>query len=233
MVVWGKVILQDIKSYYFYRKRKMDLSELRKEYKNASLAPENMCEHPIAQFDLWFKEAQNADILEPNAMSLATAHENALPSIRTVLLKYFDENGFVFYTNYQSRKAKEIAKNPNAALLFTWLPLQRQIRIEGKVEKVSALESMKYFQKRPRESQIGAWVSQQSEIISSRQLLLNQFEKMKTRFQNGEIPLPDSWGGYRIIPHQIEFWQGRESRLHDRVLYTKVAQQWKMTLLAP
>lgn len=233
MLIWEKVILQTIGCHYFCRKRKMDLSELRKEYKNASLAPEDMLAHPIAQFDAWFKEAQTAEILEPNAMSLATATKDAFPSIRTVLLKYFDENGFVFYTNYQSRKAKEIAENPKASLLFTWLPLQRQVRIKGSVEKVSALESMKYFQKRPRESQIGAWVSQQSEVISSRQLLLNQFEKMKARFKNGAIPLPEAWGGYRVIPQQIEFWQGRESRLHDRVLYTKDTQQWKMNLLAP
>lgn len=211
----------------------MDLSELRKEYKNASLDPVAMLDHPIAQFDSWFKEAQKAEMLEPNAMSLATANNEGLPSIRTVLLKYFDENGFVFYTNYNSRKAKEMATNPNAALLFTWLPLQRQIRIEGRVEKVSALESMAYFQKRPRESQIGAWVSQQSEVISSRKLLLNQFEKMKARFKNGEVPLPESWGGYRIIPHQIEFWQGRESRLHDRLVYTMDKQAWKKNLLAP
>lgn len=211
----------------------MDLSDLREEYKNATLTPEEMCTHPNAQFDRWFKEAQQAALLEPNAMSLATANKEGMPSIRTVLLKYFDENGFVFYTNYHSRKAKEMKDNPNVALLFSWLPLQRQIRIEGRVEKVSTMESVSYFQKRPRKSQIGAWVSQQSEVIHSRQLLLNQFEKMKNKFKNGEVPLPDSWGGYRIVPHQIEFWQGRESRLHDRVLYTIENGEWTKQLLAP
>jgi len=166
-------------------------------------------------------------------MLLATSSAQNIPNIRAVLLKIFDERGFVFFTNYTSDKAKEIEENPNVAVEFLWLDLERQVRIIGTCEKISSAESLAYFMKRSRGSQIGAWVSEQSKIISSRKLLSMALEKMKEKFKNGEVPLPDFWGGYRVIPNKIEFWQGRESRLHDRVLYTKEENQWEISRLAP
>ena len=165
-------------------------------------------------------------------MSLATSDDDEV-SIRTVLLKSFDKKGFVFFTNYGSKKSKQIDNNPKAALLFPWLDLERQVKISGSVEKISTLESIKYFSTRPKESQLGAWASEQSSGISSRQLLLTQFEKMKEKFHQGEVPLPDFWGGYRVVPHRIEFWQGRENRLHDRFVYLKKDNNWAIERLAP
>jgi len=166
-------------------------------------------------------------------MVLATVNAEGEPNIRAVLLKIFDEKGFVFFTNYNSDKGEEIAQNPNVAAEFLWLGLERQVRILGKCEKITKSESLSYFLKRSRGSQIGAWVSDQSSIISSRKLLGMQIQKIKEKFKKGDVPLPDFWGGYRIIPHKIEFWQGRESRLHDRILYTKEANEWKISRLAP
>ncbi len=213
----------------------LDLAELRQRYLKGGLDEDNSAENPFKQFEIWFKQAQEADLLEPNAMSLATVDTQGQPSLRTVLLKQFDTEGFVFFTNYQSEKSKQIAQNPNVALLFPWLALERQVKVLGKAEKISLAQSMKYFASRPKGSQIGAWVSQQSEVVSSKQVLLSQFEKMKQKFQSGEVPFPDFWGGYRVVPHQIEFWQGGDNRLHDRICYEwqDAEQGWLKKRLAP
>ena len=180
---------------------------------------------------MWFSQAMDAEIIEPTAMSLATSDDSI--GIRTVLLKYFDENGFVFFTNYESNKSKQIQKNPQAAALFPWLALERQVKIIGKVEKISNLESFKYFSSRPKDSQIGAWASEQSSRISSRSVLIEQFASMKKKFSMGEIPLPEFWGGYRIVPQSIEFWQGRANRLHDRFIYERQENEWTISRLSP
>lgn len=206
---------------------------MRREYKRSELDEHSVDANPFVQFEKWFSDAQNAQILEPNTMLLATSGAQNIPNIRAVLLKIFDERGFVFFTNYTSDKAKEIQENPNVAVEFLWLDLERQVRIIGTCEKISHTESLSYFMKRSRGSQIGAWVSEQSKIISSRKLLSMALEKMKEKFKNGEVPLPDFWGGYRVIPNKIEFWQGRESRLHDRILYTKEGESWHISRLAP
>ncbi len=211
----------------------MDIGDMRREFESEGLDRDDLDDNPIRQFQRWFDDAREAGILEPNAMSLATAGADRLPDLRTVLLKYFDEQGFVFYTNYNSRKAREIDENPRAALLFPWLGLNRQVRIQGPVEKVSKTESLRYFASRPRGSQIGAWVSEQSKAITSRGLLEQKVAEMKRRFAEGEIPLPSFWGGYRVVPERIEFWQGRPSRLHDRFEYTKDGDDWRIQRLQP
>jgi len=208
-----------------------DLSNLRKEYLQSGIIKEDLSQNPIEQFSLWFSQAMEADIIEPSAMSLATSDDSI--GIRTVLLKYFDERGFVFFTNYESKKSKQIQNNPQAAILFPWLALERQVKVIGSVEKITKLESFKYFSSRPRDSQLGAWASQQSSKISSRSLLAEQFASMKKKFSSGEIPLPDFWGGYRVIPKSIEFWQGRENRLHDRFIYELSSGQWTISRLSP
>lgn len=212
---------------------RLDLQDMRVDYKRAALDEQSVDASPLKQFELWFGDAQKAKVIEPNSMVLATCDAQNIPNIRAVLLKIFDEKGFVFFTNYKSDKAKEIEANPNVAAEFLWLDLERQVRIIGKCEKITKLESLSYFLKRSRSSQIGAWVSEQSSIISSRNLLSMQVESMKEKFKNKDVPLPDFWGGYRIIPTKIEFWQGRESRLHDRISYTKVENKWQITRLAP
>ena len=211
----------------------LDLQSMRVDYKRARLDEQSVEQNPFLQFEQWFNDAQSAKSLEPNTMIVATANKEGVPNIRAVLLKIFDERGFVFFTNYKSDKAKEIEANPNVAAEFLWLDLERQVRIIGKCEKISKLESLSYFMKRSRGSQIGAWVSNQSSIITSRKLLSMQVQKIKEKFENKEVPLPDFWGGYRIIPQKIEFWQGRESRLHDRILYTKNEDRWEISRLAP
>lgn len=211
----------------------MDIGDLRKEYTRAGLTREMLAEHPMEQFSLWFKQAQEAKINEPNAMSLSTVDEHGHPTLRTVLLKQYDSNGFVFFTNYNSDKARHIAHNPHVSLLLPWIDFERQVIVCGTAEKISTAQSLKYFLSRPRGSQLGAWVSQQSSVISSRKLLEIQLEKMKQKFADGDIPLPDFWGGYRVIPQRIEFWQGRESRLHDRFRYTRSQTNWTLERLAP
>ena len=208
-----------------------DLSNLRKEYLQSGIIKEDLSQNPIEQFSLWFSQAMEADIIEPSAMSLATSDDSI--GIRTVLLKYFDERGFVFFTNYESKKSKQIQNNPQAAILFPWLALERQVKIIGSVEKITKLESFKYFSSRPKDSQLGAWSSQQSSKISSRSVLAEQFASMKKKFSSGEIPLPDFWGGYRVIPKSIEFWHGRENRLHDRFIYELSSGQWTISRLSP
>ena len=212
----------------------MDIKGLRKEYANPVLTREMLDPDPYGQFERWFQETCNAGLSEPNAMTLATVGADGQPTLRTVLLKLFDRDGFVFYTNYGSRKAQQIAVNSRVALLFPWVKLARQVAITGVAEKVSLAESARYFASRPHESQLGAWISQQSSELTSRQLLMNELEKIKARFRKGEVPLPDFWGGYRVRPASIEFWQGQTSRLHDRFLYTRQADaSWTIERLAP
>lgn len=211
----------------------MDIHELRREFKKEKLDLKDLKNNPFEQFDDWFKIALKEIDLDPNSMSLATVGADGIPSQRSVLLKYYDRSGLVFFTNYNSRKAEQIALNPFVSVIFVWLPLERQIIIEGKAEKISKAESMKYFASRPAGSQLGAWVSNQSSIISSRSILMAKLEEIKNKFKDGKIPLPDFWGGYRIIPHRFEFWQGGENRLHDRFLYQKSAEKWNINRLAP
>jgi len=210
-----------------------EIHSLRVDYKHEPLTEESLKSDPIAQFRLWFDEARASGIPEPNAMTLGTADRSGRVSCRTVLLKAYDDRGFVFFTNYGSRKAQQIAENPLAALLFPWVALARQIEIAGPVEKISAAESLAYFMSRPIGSRLGAWVSDQSQIISSRNVLLAKFEDLKNKFADGDIPKPDFWGGYRVIPETIEFWQGGSDRLHDRFLYTQKNRTWSHVRLSP
>ena len=213
----------------------MDIGDLREEYKLKGLRRDNLDPDPFKQFELWFQQACNANLPEPNAMSLATVSDTVKPSQRIVLLKYFDHQGLVFFTNYESKKARQIENNPQVSLLFFWIGLERQLEICGEAVKVSTSESLKYFATRPRGSQIGAWCSQQSMAISSRKILEMKFDEIKRKFHNREIPLPSSWGGYRVIPHSFQFWQGRPNRLHDRFLYSRAdsKSEWEIQRLAP
>lgn len=208
--------------------------ETRSEYTRGGLDRAQLKPDPLEQFALWFGEAVEAKVIEPNAMSLATAGADQRPLVRTVLLKSYDERGFVFYTNFQSRKASQMAENPNVSLLFPWLALERQVIVCGPVEKVSTAETLAYFITRPRGSQLGAWVSAQSSVITTRSLLEQKWEEMKRKFGDGQVPLPSFWGGYRVLPREIEFWQGRLSRLHDRFSYTRQPDgSWTIARLAP
>ena len=212
----------------------MDLTSLRAKYTTKGLDIKDLNQDPFMQFETWFNEAINAKLTEPNAFSLATVGSDMMPSIRTVLLKIFDEKGFVFFTNYKSTKAKQIEENPKAAALFAWLDLERQVKIEGSIEKISSTESLKYFLSRPKGSQIGAWVSHQSEVITSRSLVEQKFDEIKRKFLKGEVPFPSFWGGYAIKPIRIEFWQGGQDRLHDRFLYElQKDNTWTISRLAP
>ncbi len=211
----------------------MDISHFRREYLKGGLQRNNLAKDPVEQFTDWFEQARKTDIADPTSMILATVDEAGRPSQRTVLLKYYDETGFVFFTNYESRKAKEIAQNPRVSLLFVWLELERQIMISGVAQKISVAESAKYFMSRPKDSQVAAWVSSQSHSLSSRQMLMQKFHEMKTKFGEGKIPLPSFWGGYKVVPDEFEFWQGRKNRLHDRFHYTPAVDGWKISRLAP
>ncbi|MDX9961509.1 MAG: pyridoxamine 5'-phosphate oxidase [Aliarcobacter sp.] len=212
----------------------MDIGHLRVKYTTKGLDIKDLDKNPLEQFEIWFNDAINEQLLEPNAFSLATVGNDMMPSIRTVLLKIFDEKGFVFFTNYKSTKAKQIEENPKAAALFAWLELERQVKIEGSIEKIPTGDSLKYFLSRPKGSQLGAWVSHQSEIISSRSLLEQKFDEIKRKFVKGEIPFPSFWGGYAIKPTKIEFWQGGQDRLHDRFLYELQKDgSWTISRLAP
>ena len=209
------------------------IHHLRCDYDHTPLTEARLDPDPVKQFRSWFEEARASDIPEPNAMTLGTADASGHVSCRTVLLKAYDERGFVFFTNYGSRKARQIAENPQASLLFPWIALARQIEIAGRVEKISTAESLAYFMSRPYLSRLGAWVSDQSAVISSRQILLAKFEELKRQFANGEVPKPEGWGGFRIVPGSMEFWQGGQARLHDRFLYTRAGAGWEINRLAP
>ena len=212
----------------------MQLAEMRRNYAARALDLADLDANPFVQFDHRMREAIETQVIEPNAMTLATADAAGRPAVRTVLLKGFDERGFVFYSNYESAKARDLAANPKVALLFPWLALERQVSAMGVSQKITAVESLKYFLSRPRESQIGAWASRQSEVIATRALLESKFAEMKARFVNGEIPLPDQWGGYRVTPQSFEFWQGRPNRLHDRFKYTLQSDgSWAIARLMP
>ena len=211
----------------------MDLSDFRKEYSDRGLRRDDLAADPMRQFEAWFQQAIDLGIHEPNAMSLATVDPDGMPLLRTVLLKYFDHQGFVFFTNYESRKAAHIAANPRVSLLFPWVVLERQVIVQGTAERVGTAESLRYFTSRPRESQLGAWVSQQSSVISSRKLLLQKLDELKRKFSEGEIPLPSFWGGFRVVPETLEFWQGGPARLHDRFLYRRGEAGWRIERLSP
>ena len=209
-------------------------AHLRLEYKKEKLSEESVETNPLTQFDIWFQEAMNAEVPEPNAFALATSGPLGISSARIVLLKGVDRDGFVFYTNYNSDKAKDIAYNSHVSMCFLWHELERQVRITGRAAKVSREESEIYFHSRPRESQIGAWVSPQSDVIASRDVLDQKLAEVTALYENTDIiPLPDHWGGYRVIPEEIEFWQGRPNRLHDRITYKNVDGHWKIKRLAP
>ena len=207
--------------------------ELRQQWMSRGLIRATLNPDPIKQFEYWYGQTIDAEIPEPNAMSLATADAGGQPWIRTVLLKLYDESGFVFFTNYESAKAQQIAINNRVSLLFPWVALGRQVKISGTAEKIPTAESMKYFASRPRGSQIGAWASPQSQIISSRSLLDAKIDEIRRKFSKGEIPLPSFWGGYRVTPFEIEFWQARECRLHDRFVYVKNGADWTIERRAP
>lgn len=210
------------------------LATMRVDYHLGHLDEKDLAPDPFQQFELWFTQARDAGLLEPNAMTLATVDASGRPTARTVLLKHWDERGFVFFTNLESRKASHIAANANVSLLFPWLPLQRQVAINGAAEKISTAEVVAYFVKRPFHAQLAAWASPQSRVISTRAILEMKWEEMKRKFREGEVPLPSFWGGYRVVPRDVEFWQGGESRLHDRFLYSREpGAPWKIERLAP
>jgi pyridoxamine 5'-phosphate oxidase len=214
-------------------KSSLDYAGFRHEYIGKGLRRRDLDPDPIKQFNNWFTAAFNAQILDANAMTLATCVDSK-PSARVVLLKDFDERGFVFFTNYASEKGRQLEKNPNAALVFYWMEVERQIRIQGKVKKTTRAESEEYFRSRPIGAQLGAWASHQSEAIDARRVLDARLEEMKQRFAEGPIPVPPHWGGYRLKPERVEFWQGRPDRLHDRFRYTLQRDgSWKIDRLAP
>lgn len=212
----------------------MSIADIRTDYRRAALTDAEVHDDPIIQFQHWFDDATRADVLEPNAMCLATATPDAYPSARMVLLKGADARGFVFYTDYRSRKGQELADNPHASLCFFWPELERQVRINGAVQRVSRAESTEYFTSRPLPSRIGAWTSHQSATLATREELEETLGTMTARFADGNVPLPEHWGGYRVVPEEIEFWQGRPSRLHDRIQYfRKQGGQWQRRRLSP
>jgi len=212
---------------------KKEIADIRKDYSLQSLNEEDVAKDPIHQFTRWWDEARNSEIDEVNAMTLATATKDGIPSARIVLLKDYGERGFVFFTNYQSHKGRQMEDNPQGALVFFWKELERQVRIEGVIEKTSIEESDEYFNSRPGGSRLGAWASPQSTVIEGRHILEDNIQKLQNEF-DGNIPRPPYWGGYRLVPYTIEFWQGRSNRLHDRILFTRAAGEgWIIERLAP
>ncbi len=212
----------------------LDVASLRREYETEGLRRADLLPDPIAQFSVWFAAAVEAGLPDANALALATAATDGKPSARIVLLKGFDQRGFVFFTNYRSQKGAELAANPQASFTIYWVQLERQIRVSGRAEKTTREESAAYFHSRPRGSQLGAWVSRQSEVIDARRILEGRLAEMTERYSGMEIELPPHWGGYRIVPNEVEFWQGRASRLHDRFRYTRAGSDaWMLERLAP
>ena len=211
----------------------MDIKALRREYASRSLDESTIHADPLQQFRTWFDEAARSEILDVNAMALATVSEAGVPSQRTVLLKDIDERGLVFFTHYTSPKGQDLAANLNAALLFYWAPLERQVRVTGQVERVPAAESDAYFASRPRDSQIAAWAAKQSSELPDRAALETRYDELTKKYEGQDVPRPPDWGGYRVVPSRIEFWQGRPKRLHDRVLYVKNDKGWTRVRLAP
>jgi len=209
------------------------IKNLRREYKLNKLSEETVHKNPFSQFEKWFDDVLKVGLIEPNAMILATADDKAKPSVRVVLLKGLSKKGFTFFTNYKSRKGKNLTENYAASLLFFWAELERQVRIEGKIKKISKAESQKYFDTRPIESRLAAWASEQSEMIPGRDYLEARFQIFKRQFKGKKIPVPPDWGGYILVPEYFEFWQGRENRLHDRICYKKVNKRWNIFRLAP
>lgn len=210
-----------------------EVADLRRDYTQAALLESNADPDPFVQFQQWFEAAMKAELPEPNAMTLATITPEGMPAARIVLLKDFDDRGFVLFTNYDSAKGQELSQNPNAALVFLWAELERQVRIQGQVERISAEESDGYFYSRPHSSRLGAWASNQSEVIPNREVLDRQLEDLKVAYDGKEVPRPPHWGGFRIKPHTIEFWQGRTSRLHDRLRYRLSNGVWVVDRLSP
>lgn len=211
----------------------VSLADLRKDYSLAGLAEADLARDPFRQFEKWFQEAEAAKINEPNALTLCTATKDGRPSGRTVLLKGVDGRGFVFFSNYESRKGRELHENPQAALVFPWIALERQVIVEGKLTRVSREESETYFHSRPRSSQLGAWISQQSSVISGRGVLEEGMKTLEQKYAGRDVPLPPHWGGWRLQPETVEFWQGRRSRLHDRLRYRRERDGWVVERLAP
>ena len=211
----------------------LDLAALRRDYALASLRETHVDADPIRQFEAWFADALAAQVLEPNAMTLATATSDGVPSARIVLLKGIDAGGFVFFTDYRSRKGAELAENPLAALVFLWKEIERQVRVSGAVSRVMAAESEAYYRSRPLGSRLGAWVSHQSSVIASRAEIEERWQAVSQRFADGDVPLPPHWGGYRVMPDEIEFWQGRPNRLHDRLRYERTSSGWTISRLSP
>ncbi len=211
----------------------MSIADLRREYARARLDEATVDSNPVVEFGRWFDEALKAKVLEANAMTLATVGPDGAPSARIVLLKGVDEHGFVFFTDYRSRKGEELKHNPQAALVFYWPELERQVRVTGRTETISREDSAAYFRARPRGSRIGAWSSHQSQVIPDRDLLEKQVAEAERKYPGDEVPLPPYWGGFRLRPDAIEFWQGRESRLHDRIRYTRDAGGWRIERLSP
>ncbi|WP_339644476.1 pyridoxamine 5'-phosphate oxidase [uncultured Porticoccus sp.] len=211
----------------------MSLEDSRREYQYGRLRRESLKDSPFEQFNLWMEQAIHSDLSDPTAMCLATVNAEGKPWQRTVLLKGMDERGLMFYTNLGSRKAREMSGNPNVSLIFPWMRMDRQVIVGGQVERLTKTEVLSYFLKRPRGSQLAAWASQQSSRLSSRQALETQFIQMKEKFAAGEIPVPDFWGGYRVVPSEFEFWQGGENRLHDRFQYLRSENGWTILRLAP
>ncbi len=209
-----------------------ELQNLRKQYTKSSLTSSGVNKDPIRQFEKWFAEVLKSGFYEPNAMILATSSKTGKPSARTLLMKGFDESGFVFYSNYKSRKGNDIEQNPFGSLLFYWDKLERQVRVEGKIVKLTKEESEDYFNTRPYKSRVGAWASKQSTVVESRSVIVREFLKYMMKFRT-HVPLPPVWGGYRLIPDSFEFWQGRPNRLHDRIRYTLQKKGWKIERLAP